>query len=954
MFCSDKIYSESREVWRNIVDSDEIVRDCLEKRRTSSVAAKLLFNSMIVMHLEKTAVPIHSVLLLISSTKNLVTSSLDPSENFEVILNHCSTIASNANASNIALFVLAEILQITSIVHIPKLVRILDSLIREHKLGHPSIRLMILDGLIQVLAYPSFSTGKLKLVEQLLNFIQTSSDDQVQSKTSTSSFQSHFVDISADLTNARDVSTMLEESNQLSLTIFKTEADKIFWTRNQLVLRGLLQSKTLAFESWLVVLKNLIEISKTDETMKSSLVMPLLFKLSSSSDPRTKLAILQNIVQLGATPEVFGTIKALSNDMLRSVSIDLFLRLWKVEPRIYPFLHKALVEKNSKDADDQGLEIVRAAAIKEVCEIRPQHGSDLVSTISEILNSSTDLRDGDIQASLAIKAITLLCQNHVINVVSTWKAISFTTRYEKRPRVITSLCKFFEIVPTLKRTNLEYENFNKEILARLWSMIQFGDQHAIKCASKALRSWNYETMTMDTIPEVYREGIALPEVPLGMEVSILDLEVSGESFVQLLTKVNPSGRFFIGELLKHYIGCEITDFRSGHYLIKEGQPEPLNYKTLPKTSILKALISFVIQQGTSKKADKLVEEAILVEALRILSQRYVRPLPPLNWCFLYDMLFKSDDIKAGCLLIAAKQSVISGTAKRLIENFLVNVQANDDDDIQIALDALPDLCNGISPDVMKSFCEFLFKTKHEGITESVKKCLEEEKVITNRDNFAMLLSMFVNSSFFKPEIIKLIPPKLLDPICAKLSLPQKFEFRCEVLKVNANVENPVSWINEIITEQLISEDNEENFFKSFIDLLLDSDVFPKKKFINDFVIMMQNRLVDLHLESHKIKFLLKVFSISLITVSGYFKIFKSRDELSEKFIQILPQSIQLVSQQTAYDEVIGKIFEFILHIIDRDEVDDDFKSAFKLSVVSSKNHVYFKKSKVWQKFLLLR
>lgn len=905
---------------------------------------------MIFTHLEQSTEPIHSTLLLILSTKNLASSSMDLSRNLEAIYAHCSTIASNLNASNIALFVLAEIIQIASSIYIPKLVEILDNLIREQKLGHPLIRLMILDGLVQVLAYPSFSSGKLKAVEQLLRYIQTNSDD-VTNTADTTSFASYFVSTSPELTNARDVSIMLEASEHRIVKI-KTEADKIFWTRNQLVLRGFLHSNSFAFESWLVVLKNLVEISKTDVTTKNSLAMPLLFKLSTTTDPRVKLAILQNIVELGATPEVFGTIKALSIDLIRSVSIDLFLRLWKIEPRIYPFLHKSLVEKRSQESD-YGLEIVRAAAIRDICELRPQHGPDLVSSISEILNSSMDLRGGDIPASLAIDAITLLCQNHVINIVSTWKAISLTTRYEKRPRVITSLCKFFGIIPSLKRSSPEFENFNKEILARLWAMIQFGDKHEIICASEALMHWNCDTMTMDTIPEIYREGIALPEVPSGIEVSILDLEVSGESFVQLLTKVHPSGRFAVAELLKHYIECEITDFRSGHYLIKEGQPEPLNYKTLPKTSILKALVSFVIKQGTSKKADKLLEEAILVEALKILAHRYVRPLPPLNWCFLYDMLFKSDDIKAGCLLIAAKQSVISGTAKQLIENFLVNVHPNDDDDIQIALDALPDLCNGVSPEVMKTFCEFLFKTQHANIAESVEKCLEVEKIVTNRDNFSMLISMFVSSRSFNSDLVKTIHPKILDSMVASLSLRQKTEFRCEILKFNPNVENPVAWINEIISEQM-NEDSQEHFFKAFVALLLDSDVFPKKRFINDFVIMMQNRMVDDRLESVKIRFMLTVFSVSLIASSGYFTVLRSLDELHQKGLQVLPQSIELVSQQSAYEDVIGKMFEFILYTIERDNVEDDFKSAFKLSLVMSKNHAYLKKSKVWHKFLMLK
>ena len=950
LFCNDKIYCELREIWKNLIGNEQMVQEIFAMRRTCSVAASLLFNSMILMHLEQSK-DIHNLFLLLGSTNRLIALSMDPSENFKVILSHCDTISKEPNASDIILFLLAETLQITSVVHIPKLIEILEILIIRKKLGHQVILQMVFDGLVQVLAYPSFSSGKLKTLEQLMNYIQS---DEARETVQTSSFTSEYLAMSPELLNARDLSIMLETKPYQFFQI-TTEADKMFWTRNQLVLRGFFHSNSIDLDNWLIVLKNLIQISKPDETLKSSLVMPLLFKLSSTKNPRMKLSILQNMIQLGATSEIFGTIKALSNGLIRSMSIDLQLRLWKVEPRTYPFLHKALVEKSKKDCEDIRLEIVRAAAIKEICHLKPHHGPDLVSIISEILNSSLDLKEGDIQASLAIESIILLCQNHIINVVSTWKAISLTTRYEKRPRVIKSLCKFFTIIPSLKRNSLEYENLMKEILNRLWQMVQWGNQHEIECALDSLKSWNYDAMTLDTIPEVYREGIELPTAPTGMEVSILDLEVPGECFLQLLTKVNPSGLRAAGDLLTHYIGCEIAEFRSGHYLVKEGQPEPINYKSLSKQSILKALTSFVIQQATTKKAEKLVEEAVLVESLRILAQRYIRPLPPLNWCFLHDMLHKSEKIKVQCLKIAAKQSVISGTAKRLIENFLVNLDEHCEDDVKVALESLVDLCNGVSSEIIKSFCEFIFKAQCVRVQEYLTKCLEYENEITNRENLSTVLSVFISCNLLTVEIIRLIPPKILDTITFQLSQREKIQFRCEILKSNENVENSIAWMNELVADQLISEDSEHAFFfESFVSLLMDSDIFPKKKWLTDFIIMMQNRLVDKDFAEAKIEFLINVFIVSIVVSSGYLNTVTLNNGILEKSLSMLPQSIELVSRQRSYEEVIGNIFEFLLHIINRDGISVDARNAFKRAIVISKDHVYFKKSKVWQKFLMMR
>lgn len=184
----------------------------------------------------------------------------------------------------------------------------------------------------------------------------------------------------------------------------------IYRIQTDFVNSGFYHSEVLSIESWKVVLKNLIAISKSDEALKSSLVMPLLFKLSSSTNPRMKLSILQNMIELGASTEIFSIVKALSNGLLRSMSIDLHLRLWKIEPRTFPFLHKTLVEKSSKDSDDSNLEIVKAAAIKEICNLRPQSAVDLVTIISEILNSSLERKDSGMCAAITIDCIKLLCQ----------------------------------------------------------------------------------------------------------------------------------------------------------------------------------------------------------------------------------------------------------------------------------------------------------------------------------------------------------------------------------------------------------------------------------------------------------------------------------------------------------------------------------------------------------------
>lgn len=908
-------------------------------RRTISPSSVILLNSMIQTMHEKNPTN-DTLLLLINSTSKLVRLALDPSDNFNILQNSIDMITQSCGL-NVILLMLADVLQNTSANSIFGLLELFESLIVSEKSGNHLINLMILDGLIQVLAC---STRHSELVDKIIEMIQ-SKKHETEQITDPGKLSLYSTEFCPEIANAVDLAVFIEREN-FSITPIKTSSDRYFWKQNQLLLRGLFHSEILDFESWKIVFNNLIEISKEDEILKTSLVMPLLFKLAHSTYPKIKLLILRRMIDLGKMTEIFGTIKALSYGLIRSMAIDLNLRLWRVEPRAYPLLYKVLVEPSPTDPDDFGLEIVRAAAVSEICDRRPQHGSDLVSLISEIINSSMDSKEGEIPTSLAIDSIISLCQNHVINIMSAWKAISKPMMSEKRPKVIKSLSNFFAIVPQFKRSNMDYENFSKDILAILWHMIENGSKLEIECALASLKNWKYDQMTLDTIPPIYREGIAMPEAPAGMEVSILDLEVLGECYVQLLTKINPDARSAVSDLIIHYIGCEILEFRSGHYFVKEGHAEPQNYKNLPKQSILKAITTFVQHQATTQKAEKRFEEDIVVEALKILAHKYSRQLPPLNWYFLQEFVTQSDKMREECFKILAKQSLISGTAKTLIENFLTSLDRDNARDVEIALNILVDCCNGVSTSILKTFCDFIFKVKNESYVNIITKFMQFEKDVSVKENFVIVLSSFLTHYQCTNELARSIPPKYFDSISNKFTLDQNLQYKMEILRSNANVENQISWMNEIINEQLMTLDHRNIFKKNLYLLFTASDIFPKKRFILDFIIMTQNRMVEDDFESEKLHFLLEIFIISIVSFSGYFCLCHQFD-----FERIFPQSLELISRQVDYDDSIGTIFEFLIHIASSDKVDDNLRKIFKNSLKFCKNHQYFKKSKLYDKCL---
>lgn len=72
---------------------------------------------------------------------------------------------------------------------------------------------------------------------------------------------------------------------------------------------------------------------------------------------------------------------------------------------------------------------------------RPEHhGSELVAHISQLLNRCTDTRSA-FPASIALESISYLCKAGVVDIVSTWQALSPRLNNEKRPRVIVRCVK---------------------------------------------------------------------------------------------------------------------------------------------------------------------------------------------------------------------------------------------------------------------------------------------------------------------------------------------------------------------------------------------------------------------------------------------------------------------------------------------------------------------------------
>lgn len=347
-----------------------------------------------------------------------------------------------------------------------------------------------------------------------------------------------------------------------------------------------------------------------------------------------------------------------------------------------------------------------------------------MSHLSTILNSCFGSR-GDAATAIVLDAILILCNNHTVNIASTWKALSGKFHNEKRTRPVIQLCKFFGHVPLLRSPTMEYEKLYTDAMEKLWHYVVYSDRQEILVAAiNALKSYDHNQFTLKQIPDIYRQKITLPnefaKTPIDAQRDPVDVltYVPGECWLEFLENINQSAADAAADLISHYIGNDITGYRSGIYMVSEGKSEPSAYVQLHKRSPLRAIVNFLVQ---SKPDVKRAADVVIVNCLRCISQKYPKPMPPLNWFFLLEFMSNyGSDAKRYCLHIAANQINQSGSSKNIIENYMrhFDMQQCDEQEIKDILVLMPQLATSVSPAIYVSFMEMIFDYSYR-LSESI-------------------------------------------------------------------------------------------------------------------------------------------------------------------------------------------------------------------------------------------
>ncbi|KAM8960539.1 focadhesin [Pelodytes ibericus] len=320
------------------------------------------------------------------------------------------------------------------------------------------------------------------------------------------------------------------------------------------------------------VLKVTTEVAKADSSQVPYLVPILMFRLGRPLDPEMSRDILYTLPSLGThklcVPQILRALQMLgSTSKLQPITLRLMTSLWEKQDRVYPELQKWMAMTDTQ-ALSIGKEtqwektVAKSATIRDICRQRPyQHGADMLAAITQVLNECTK-PDQATPAALVLQGLHALCKAEVVDIRSTWIALSPKLTCDTRPSVLKVLHELFALIPSLTVSTEDYEKFKAQIVSILWSHTQSKDPIVSNSAYKSLCQFNADEHTILHLPEQAR-----PEVPPPCESDMVgeeeekeeDLSVPGSSYIKLLeltpSSVLPAFEEFLTSLVKQEMDC---------------------------------------------------------------------------------------------------------------------------------------------------------------------------------------------------------------------------------------------------------------------------------------------------------------------------------------------------------------------------------------------------------------
>ncbi|XP_048826033.1 focadhesin [Brienomyrus brachyistius] len=287
--------------------------------------------------------------------------------------------------------------------------------------------------------------------------------------------------------------------------------------------------------------------AQADPAQVPGLLLVLMLKLGRASDPELSHAVLYTLPKLGThkfcVPQLLQAMQMLSSaPKLRAVALRLMTAFWEKQDRVYPQLLRLMAQTEQTSTvvlgkEDQWEQILaRAACVRDVCRERPyQHGGDMLAAITDTITQCS----GGQQAApvaLALQGLRELCRAEVVDIRSTWAALSPRLACDSRPLVAKGLAELFSLVPLLSVKTEDYEKFKAQIVSILWAYALDKNPEVASAGYRALAEFPENDHTVLHLPEPARppkpEPTSEEEEDEGDKEE--DLSVPGPSYVKLL------------------------------------------------------------------------------------------------------------------------------------------------------------------------------------------------------------------------------------------------------------------------------------------------------------------------------------------------------------------------------------------------------------------------------------
>ncbi|XP_063701917.1 uncharacterized protein LOC134831993 [Culicoides brevitarsis] len=1015
-------------VFSNLVYSDALWKSLLLKSRggeifyqdvilysRSDCSANALYTNNLICKATKYFLKVRDTselqslsLCLIVSTTNVAERGISVTNPlqlvFHLLCEHLSGCNVTGSFTNVAIMLLADLLQVASPYDTLILTKILKNLIVERGFGTSFALNMVLDGLTQKLSCSTTTSECVSNIEDIFNYVSTRDNNkrfyEECGQTKNLSSYGFFDERIAAYTEFDD---FLRRTSDANMTDVMKQL-KNFSQNYPLIARGLFLSNQLRYDAWLEVHKQLVEMNKKSKKMQNSWRMPFLFKIANEMHPKTKNLLLKSLPDFGKDA-VINTITCIAKTTGKAYAISLYLKLWLIDGKTFSILSEALKENSQKRTAIEAYEtqIAKAYVIKQICELKPtQHGADLIQPISELLNTP----DNEVTIVLAIESLAVLCENLVVDIVSTWNEISFKFRYENRVRVLKSLFIFFSKIPKLQKNSKEFIDFTREIIKKLWSKALYHIDNDISVCGAAidcLALFPKNLLFVDDIPALLKKGLKLEKEPDGMnsgppELISLEDEALPEVWINLMENTYRQCIENVACLVSNLISEEVKEFRGGVYIVPEGRSEPKDFKNLPEKSVLRAIIQFLLQQSKQQTAD----DHIINGLLKALAFKYPKPLPPLDWNFLHEFFHNGIDLKHNCIRILSNQMSSSKTAKQMMENYIRNFDISNfqEEDIGVLYEMLPELtesadeaiygifvkksitfsqssdCSNILFEHILTSIPAVFKNKTlESKKNFINLCETLEETIIQLETHDEIFMKFV-------KLTKTLPFKSLNKIimngiqskktiCYKKSLTL---IKAACTNASRDADNPLKWLMQAIDEtqkkpnqQLMTLETVIDIFSvhqsakscTFITELLTNIQNSLKKDSSELMKMQAKNKQDINLESVVVLdncYLIEVFITCVIALSGNGFMFKnSMDNESNRSIKssrCFPHSLCTLLTQDSWKEQQGTVLETLFTCYQHKNVPDLYADMFKNGIICCKNLTYFNQPQIWHRFIM--